>query len=82
MAFGDESINSLLKDNIMNLSIFKSFTDGMLILTQTYVIEIVSERAKNNMGKGENAGYHHFLLFQQCFEQPSLSGSLKLYIIW
>ena len=24
------------------------------------------------MGKGKNAGYQHFLLFQQCFLKPSL----------
>ena len=29
-------------------------------------------------GKGENAGYQHFLLFPQCFQKPSVSGSLKL----
>ena len=29
------------------------------------------------MGIGENAGYHNFLLFPQCFQKPSFSGSLK-----
>ena len=28
-----------------------------------------------NMGKGENAAYQHFLLFPQCFQKVSFSGS-------
>ena len=27
----------------------------------------VSDRVENIVGKGENAGYQHFLLFPQCF---------------
>ena len=30
------------------------------------------------MGKGENAGYQHFLLFPQCFQKASFSESLKI----
>ena len=33
--------------------------------------------AENIVGKGENAGYKHFLLFPQCFQNPSDSGRLK-----
>ena len=33
-----------------------------------------SDRVENIVGKGENAGYQHFLLFPQCFQKPSLSG--------
>ena len=32
---------------------------------------------ENIVGKGENAGYQHFLLFPQCFQKASFSGSLK-----
>ena len=32
----------------------------------------VSERIENFVGKGKYAGYQHFLLFQQCFLEPSL----------
>ena len=34
------------------------------------------------MGKGENAGYQHFLLFPQCFQKLSFLGSLKVGIVW
>ena len=42
----------------------------------------LSDRAENIVGKGENAGYHHFLFFPQCFQKPSISGSLKVGIVW
>ena len=35
-----------------------------------------------NMGKGENAGSQHFLFFPECFLKVSLSGSLKVKIVW
>ena len=34
-------------------------------------MKFVSESIDNVLRKGENAGYHHFLLFQQCFQKPS-----------
>ena len=44
-------------------------------------LEIVMLRIENILGKAENAGYQHFLLFPQCFQMPSLSGSLKVWIV-
>ena len=32
----------------------------------------IFESVENIVGKGENAGYQHFLLFQQCFEKKLL----------
>ena len=42
----------------------------------------LSDRVENTDGKGENAGYQHFLLFPQCFQKPSSLGSLKIRIVW
>ena len=42
----------------------------------------LSDRVENIVGKGENAGYQHFLLFPQCFQKSSLSESLKFRIVW
>ena len=39
-------------------------------------------RVENIVGKGENAGNQHFLLFPQCFTKPSSLGSLKVRIAW
>ena len=33
-------------------------------------------RVENIVGKGENAGYQHFLLFPQCFQKSSVFGLL------
>ena len=37
---------------------------------------------ENFVGKGENAGSQHFLLFPQCFQKAYFSGSLKVGIVW
>ena len=34
-------------------------------------MKIVFERVENIVGKGENAGYQHILLFPQCFQKAS-----------
>ena len=38
----------------------------------------VFDRIENIVGKGENAGYQHFLLFSQCLEKASFPEMLKL----
>ena len=40
------------------------------------------ESVENIMGKGENAGYQHFLLYQQSFHEASFPRSLKVRIVW
>ena len=45
------------------------------------IMKLLLNRVENIVGKGENAGYQHFLLFPQCFQKPS-SGSLKVGIVW
>ena len=42
----------------------------------------VSYLVENIVGKGENAGYQHFLLFPQYFQKVSPLGSLKVGIVW
>ena len=39
-------------------------------------------QAENTVGKGENAGYQHFLLFRLSFPKSSSSGSLKVGTVW
>ena len=48
----------------------------------TKKLKFPTERVENIVGKGENAGYQHFLLFPQCFPKAFLSGSLKVWIVW
>ena len=42
----------------------------------------VSDRVENIVEMGENADYQHILLFPQFFQNASLSGSLKVRIVW
>ena len=41
----------------------------------------VFDRVENTVGKGENAGYQHFLLFPQCFEKASFPETSKGVIV-
>ena len=40
------------------------------------------DKVENTMGKGQNAGYQHFLLFPQYFPKSSPLGLLKVGIAW
>ena len=44
--------------------------------------EIPSGVVENIAGKGENAGYQHFLLFPQCFQMASVLWLSKVGIVW
>ena len=41
-------------------------------------MEISFEKVENIVGKGENAGYQHFLLLPHCFQKAYFSRSLKV----
>ena len=73
-------VNSLPHNKILDRSKLKAFADDKLNATEK--LKFVLGRVENIVGKGENAGYQHFLLFPQCFQKPSLSGSLKVGIVW
>ena len=40
----------------------------------------ITFRPENNVEKEENAGYQHFLLFQQCFQKASFSGLFEKWL--
>ena len=46
------------------------------------MLKTVFERVENNVGKGQNAGYQHFLLFPYCFQQASSSRSSEHETVW
>ena len=74
------NVNSLPNDKILDWSKLKVFADDKINLTENFKFGL--GRVENSVGKGENAGYQHFLLFPQCFQKPSVSGSLKVGIVW
>ena len=45
-------------------------------------LKFVLGRVENILGKGENAGYQHFLLFPECFKKSFPQGSLKVGNVW
>ena len=71
-----ESINSFNKQQILDKSKSKAFADIKRKVVQLTKFDI--ERIENAVGKVENAGYKLFLLFLQCFQKASSSGSFKI----
>ena len=61
-----KNVNSLPNDISFEWSKLKVFAHDK-------INKFVLERVKNIVGKGENAGYQHFLLFLQCFQKVSFS---------
>ena len=74
------TVNSLPNDKILDSSKSETFADNKINATSKF--KFVSERIENILGKEENAGYQHFLLFQKCFQKPPSLGSLKVGIGW
>ena len=73
--------NSPFTDNkILGLPELKAFADNKLNVTQNF--KVVFHRIENIVGKEENAGYQHFLLFPQCFQKAFSSGGSKVVIVW
>ena len=58
-------LNYLPNDKIVGRSKLKAFAEDKI--NGTSILKCVSERIENILGKGENAGYQHFLLFPKCF---------------
>ena len=63
------AVNSLPNDKILDFSKLKGFADNNINVKEK--LKFVLERIENIKGKGENAGYQHFLLFPQCFQKAS-----------
>ena len=73
-------INSIPNDKIWGQSNLKAFADDILNAVQMMIC--VTDWVENIVGKGENAGYQHFLLFPHSFWKASFQGSLKVWILW
>ena len=61
----DHVFNPLPDDKSLALSKLKAFADDNFIVAET--VQNFDDRAEKNVGKGENAGYQHFLLFPHFF---------------
>ena len=66
--------NSILNDKILDMTNLKALADDKINVTQMTISAF--DRVEKIVGKGENAGYQHFLLFQKA----SFLG--KVAIVW
>ena len=62
-------LNSLPNDQILDMTKLKGFGDDKLNVSKMMIVLI--NTVENTVGKGDNAGYQHCLLFPQCFPKPS-----------
>ena len=73
-------LNPLPNDKILYVTKLKAFADAKLNVARMMISLL--DRTENTVGKGENVGYQHFLLFLQCFPKPSSQRLLKVRIVW
>ena len=64
---------------ILTKSKLKVFADEKNFVKMTISL---LDRVENIVGKGENAGYQHFLFFPLGFPKLSSLGSLKVLFLW
>ena len=68
-------VYSIPNDKVLDLSKWKAFADDKINVTEK--LKLVLGRIENIVGKGENAGYQHFLLFPQCFQKAYFNKVVK-----
>ena len=67
-------------DKSLDLTKLIAFAEDKINSAQR--MRFVFHRVGNIVGKGENAGNQHFLLFLQCIQKASLSGLLEVRTVW
>ena len=73
--------NPFPNNKILDWSKLEVFADDKINVTKKIEFFFFFNDRKH-CGKGENAGYQHFLLFPQCFQRELLAGLLKDGIVW
>ena len=72
--------NPLPNNKILGLPKLKAIADDKLNVTKN--VKVVFRRIENIVGKEENAGNQHFLLFPQCFQKALSSSASKVINVW
>ena len=65
-------VNSVPHNKILDVTKLKAFADDKLNIVKMAIS--LFDKVENTVGKGENTGYQHFLLFPQGFPEVSSSG--------
>ena len=60
----------------LNFLIFVNFLIAKANSSLAQIVELFLDRVENIVGKGENAGWLHFLILLLCFQQASFKGFL------
>ena len=63
--------------NLYHPVTFRLVHIGKPVTNMAKTLEFVIERVENILGKGQNAGYHHFLLFPKMFSKALFLGLVK-----
>ena len=71
-------LNPFPNGKILDMTKLKAFAEDKLMVPKMTIS--IFDRVENTVGKGENAGYQHFLLFPLCFPKASSLGLLKVRI--
>ena len=71
--------NRLPNNKILDRSKLKVFADDKINTSEK--LKFVLRKVESIVGKGENASYHHFLLFPQCFQKDFLLRVVKISIV-
>ena len=74
------AFDHLPNDKILDWSKLKAFAEDNITVTKKFTFDI--GRIENIVGKEENAGKQHFLLFPQFFQKSIFSESLKVGRVW
>ena len=67
MLYNENTFNPLQNNKIWDMTKLKAFADDELNVAEMRIA--LFDRVENTVGKEENAGYQHFLLFPQCFSR-------------
>ena len=69
------AFDSSPNDKTFDATKLKAFADDKINIAQMMIS--IFDMLENILGKGENAGYQHFLLFPQCLQKASFLGVAK-----
>ena len=77
---GRKRFNALPSGKILDWPKLKAIADKKINVAEMMIS--LSDRVENIVGKGENAGYQHFLFFPLRFQKPTFSGWLRIGVVW
>ena len=75
----EERVNPFPNDKNLDLTKFKAFSGDKSNFPK--IMTLLPDKVENMVGRGENAGYQHFLLFHTLFSKGPVLRLLKVGIV-